>query len=392
MRSTGSERERLGQRDLVGVLESHGARRKAWAASGGEWSGSCPQIDGHGCGGGTDRAHVTAAGVYGCRRCPDRGRAVWAAAQRAHMADSAPAAPHLSAPPAAAEAAPADRTAKVAAARRVWADAHPVADTPAHAYLAARGVWPSGWAPSADMVRWYAPTDAEVLRRIGWAKAGRAGAVGALVWPLSASPGGEPVGVELEGLRGDGRRCGPDPRPGSELGRWRRTLGVRAGAMWAATLRTGDRAHRRGVVLEGVADGLAAAALSTAWPQAAQNRAAHRLTDMWRSGDGDADALMAWLEVAEAIHGWPDVAGAALIVAAPAGGLTIAAEVAARDCARVLIIPDGDRAGAVAAGAATAAAHAAGADTRTLRPWSSGADAPRDLAAACARWRLLGDA
>ena len=389
---SGSERERLGQRDLVGVLESHGARRAAWAASGGEWSGSCPQIDGRGCGGGTDRAHVTAAGVYGCRRCPDRGRAVWAAAQRAHMADSAPAAPHLGAPPAAAEAAPADRTAKVAAARRVWADAHPVADTPAHAYLAARGVWPSGWAPSADMVRWYAPTDAEVLRRIGWAKAGRAGAVGALVWPLSASPGGEPVGVELEALRRDGRRCGPDTRPGSELGRWRRTLGVRAGAMWAATLRTGDRAHRRGVVLEGPVDGLAAAALSTAWAKSAQTRAGDRLADMWRDGDGDGDVCAAWLEVAEWIHGWPAVAGAALIVAAPAAGLAAAAVVAARECAKVLILPDGDIAGACAGGDAAAAAHAAGAVTLTLRPWRSGADVPRDLAAASARWRLLDDA
>ena len=218
------------------------------------------------------------------------------------------------------------------------------------------------------MVRWYAPTDAEVLRRIGWAKAGRAGAVGALVWPLSASPGGEPVGVELEALRRDGRRCGPDPRPGSELGRWRRTLGVRAGAMWAATLRTGDRAHRRGVVLEGPVDGLAAAALSTAWAKSAQTRAGDRLADMWRDGDGDADVCAAWLEVAEWIHGWPAVAGAALIVAAPAAGLAAAAVVAARECASVLILPDGDIAGACAGGDAAAAAHAAGAVTLDAAP------------------------
>ena len=207
---SGSERERLGQRDLVGVLESHGARRAAWPSNGGEWCGSCPQIDGRGCGGGTDRAHVTAAGVYGCRRCPDRGRAVWAAAQRAHMADSAPAAPHLS-EAAAAEAAPADRTAKVAAARRVWADAHPVADTPAHAYLAARGVWPSGWAPSADMVRWYAPTDAEVLRRIGWAKAGADGNGLALLIAQSGTKSWVLRYRDADGQRRD-RGLGPYPK------------------------------------------------------------------------------------------------------------------------------------------------------------------------------------
>lgn len=70
---------RPAQADLVRILEARGARRAGWPR-GGEWRGSCPTIDGCGCGAGHDRLHVAPDGLLGCRRCPDGGRALWAAA------------------------------------------------------------------------------------------------------------------------------------------------------------------------------------------------------------------------------------------------------------------------------------------------------------------------
>lgn len=69
--------QRPSQGELVRVLEAHGARGRL---RGGEWSGSCPVIDGAGCGAGEDRLHVTGSGLLGCRQCADGGRALWAAA------------------------------------------------------------------------------------------------------------------------------------------------------------------------------------------------------------------------------------------------------------------------------------------------------------------------
>ena len=70
---------------LRDAAQAHGTR---WKSQGprNEWHGSCPSIDGVGCGAGSDRFWIDSKGLIGCRRCGDGGNAIAAALFKAAKA------------------------------------------------------------------------------------------------------------------------------------------------------------------------------------------------------------------------------------------------------------------------------------------------------------------
>ena len=193
--------------------------------------------------------------------------------------DAPPAAPRrpggASTPPAPALAAPTPKpapTADVAAA--ILAAAVPADDTPARAYLAARGTWPADGPPLPAAVRWLPPSAWEHLptwsgddgrpRRLTPPRDGvrslRPDAppvprCGAVVFEL-ARPGCAPDATTVEAVTSAGARPAE---------RWRRTVGAAAGRILEVAAPPGDGWPDAGAaplvvaLVEGEADALALA-------------------------------------------------------------------------------------------------------------------------------------
>ena len=197
--------------------------------------------------------------------------------------------------------------------------------------------------------------------RRGWPPRPPAGVAHLLLWPRWS--GQHLSGVAVEGLDNNGRRCGPDNRAGSTLGRYRRHLG-----QGLYGLRLGGASGS--VVVEGELDALAAARLATLGAAVT----AQRVETLGDTLGGWAAALTALSRVA-------------LVVAAPARSLKAAAEIAATT-PPVLIVADADAEGCRAAWAAALHAEGLGVDAVVCRPWGE-RGSPEDMAAACARWPIL---
>ena len=183
--------------------------------------------------------------------------------------------PHPRAPPAPALALPTAPkpapTADVAAA--ILAAAVPADDTPARAYLAARGTWPPlGTGPDLRAaVRWLPPDawarlptwpgrdgrprrltpPADGIRRSLRPDAPPVPRCGAVVFEL-ARPGCAPDAVELEAVTADGRRPAE---------RWRKAPGGASGRTFTCPALIGDPWPLAVAVVEGGADALALARL-----------------------------------------------------------------------------------------------------------------------------------
>ena len=164
--------------------------------------------------------------------------------------------PSMEHPKSTTQAAPEDASA-------LWAMTLPADDTPARAYLAARGTWPPSSVEGApDLpkdVRWL---PAASLRT--WSRAvpdGRsqywlpAAAVGAIAFAYR-NAAGEGVAMQLEALTAEGTRRTPwKDRRGTVIERWRRCVAEKRGAWFAPqALRDG-----RLLLVEGEADALAVA-------------------------------------------------------------------------------------------------------------------------------------
>ena len=253
----------------------------------------------------------------------------------------------------------------------LWSAATAVGDTPVSSYLEGRYVWPpEAPAPASGLVRWVTTKRWKRLVPPPW-QAGPPcppdGCAGALLWPLWDH--GRLIGIGAEGLDTAGRRTGPDPRAGCDLGRWRRTVGE--GGVWGADIRDSGPA----LVLEGPLDGLTAVRVA----MVGVDRVLARSQPLWNQAH---------------TSGWLDtvlrVAEAGLVIAA--GGtarLVEAALAAAERRDQVVIVADADRPGASAATDAARTVREAGqAKVEMLRPWSQ-PDTPEDLTAAAERWPWL---
>ena len=211
----------------------------------GELVGPCPAC------GGTDRFRVTAKGSAFCRQCCPDGKNPEAFRRLIEAAgftwpkapETRPGSRRTAFQPAVGDRPPEDRfarhappdgdsrgpggqphgrpdasSAKIDLARRLWAAT--VADPGAvAAYVAGRGCWPPD-EPLPAAVRWLPGLALTATR---WREGPPGSTAGAMACAFTAA--GEIRAVSLEALRADGRRCGP---------RWRRTIGVRAGALFDA--------------------------------------------------------------------------------------------------------------------------------------------------------------
>ncbi|MCY4563388.1 MAG: toprim domain-containing protein, partial [Gammaproteobacteria bacterium] len=216
----------------------------------GRWKGPCPLC------GGTDRFHVehrSGRVLVGCRGCMDGLgdaakqqfgallRAVFP--ERFGQADAAaplprpaPCASKPASPP------PASETDSRTNATHLWVRAVAPESTPARTYLASRLAWPpDGTGPDLPSdVRWLAATDWPPPREGRPAPPRRA--AGAIAFAYRRRE--RLVAMDLEALTGDGQRLSP---------RWRRTIGLKQGAVFRAGGITGDRI----VLAEGPVDALA---------------------------------------------------------------------------------------------------------------------------------------
>ena len=262
-----------------------------------------------------------------------------------------------------------------ATAAAAWSAAVPVEGTPAALYLAGRRAWPARSAPGDELARWI---DAEALRRSHEAlRLPVPGAIsGALLWPLRAplaDPDGDVSALGVEGLADDGRRAGPDPRPGGPRGRWRCTIGPASAGAWAAHMPADEPPELPAAyVLEGPLDALALLRAATL----ARTLGVTHL-------DAPPDTTAGWARLVA------DTAAHAVLVVAAGGTARLphAAAAAATRAPTVVIVSDRDPNGRRAAGEAAAEARLCGAASWPLSPWAE--QGPEDMAAACAAWPQL---
>ena len=238
--------------------------------SGAEFVGPCPRC------GGADRFHVregqNGKALVGCRGCIDgRGKAQrfgellrivfpdWAGFDPTRqktgraIGRKRPISPRPSQHSAVSHD-PAT-AAKRAPAIRLWEAASPADNTPARLYLARRWAWPpAGIGPDLSLsVRWLARNAAPPpVPELKWHGLPH-GLRGAIVYAFHNAQSGELTAVSLDGLTDSGQR--PDQ---AQTGlRWRRTFGVRNGAVFIAQDKQGEEL----TLCEGEPDALALTAI-----------------------------------------------------------------------------------------------------------------------------------